>query len=415
MVGLGSETPNTLTNFKSNVAIKKSDVKRQFITNAEAASSTIKIVASEITTNADAQDEADRKKTARLKGTGVKEAIASTIKSIVGAHITNPILLTTDGLDFRTVDEYELHQLLSAVKGGAGRPSATAIRQMKVDVMVTTFDWQDSAATNLEKLSTAIVKAATYGARFHNDMKGIVITANVDYTAHQTWRSELAEAHRKIKAKYLYNKVHDADSIIYMMKYLTAADEQRNLQEATSPENSKTANMANLGIDLLQQLAQQPPSDYASTDRDSQSAMSATSDKKSSAEKRVIEREAARKIRRDAVIGTAVEHHHHHRAVLRQDIAANLVQGEAAAGNQTNGTSTRPTVHTAKSLAAMAFPTHRRKMYRIQNATKTRSGRVGDQNGFLRISASPKRSTTTATNESVGTWTRSRSRKNGQE
>ena len=28
MVDLGSETPNTLTNYKSNVAIKKSDVKR---------------------------------------------------------------------------------------------------------------------------------------------------------------------------------------------------------------------------------------------------------------------------------------------------------------------------------------------------------------------------------------------------
>ena len=53
---------------------------------------------------------------------------------------------------------------------------------------------------------------------------------------------------RKIKAKYLYNKVHDADSIIDMMKYLAAADEQRNQQEATAPENSETANRVNLGI-----------------------------------------------------------------------------------------------------------------------------------------------------------------------
>ena len=28
MVGLGSKSPNTLTNYKSNVAIKKSDVKK---------------------------------------------------------------------------------------------------------------------------------------------------------------------------------------------------------------------------------------------------------------------------------------------------------------------------------------------------------------------------------------------------
>ena len=150
------------------------------------------------------------------------------ITSIAGSQITNLILLTTDGSEFRAVDEYELHQLLSAVKGGAERPSETAIRQMMANVMAETFDWQESAATNLEKFSTATAKAATYGVRFHNDMKGIVITANVAYAAQHMWGSELVEAQRKIKAKYLYNKVHDADSIIDMMKYLAAADKQRN-------------------------------------------------------------------------------------------------------------------------------------------------------------------------------------------
>ena len=128
MVGLGSETPNTLTNYKSNVAIKKSDITRQSIPEAQAASSTINIVAPNITTNADAQGEADRQNAARLAEIRVKEAIAAAITSIVGAQITNPILRTTDGSDFRTVNKYDLHQLLSAVKGGAERPSATAIR-----------------------------------------------------------------------------------------------------------------------------------------------------------------------------------------------------------------------------------------------------------------------------------------------
>ena len=172
MVSIGSKTPNTLTNYKSNVAIKKSDVKRQSISEAQAESSTINIAAPEITTNADAQDEADRQNTARLAEIGVKEAIAAAIASMVGAQITNPILCTTDGLNFRTVNEYELHQLLNAVKGGAERPSATAIRQMMVDFMATTFDWRENAATNLEQLLTAIAKAATYGVRLHNDKRG---------------------------------------------------------------------------------------------------------------------------------------------------------------------------------------------------------------------------------------------------
>ena len=35
MVGLGSKTPNTLTNYKFNVAHKKSDFKRQSIAEAQ--------------------------------------------------------------------------------------------------------------------------------------------------------------------------------------------------------------------------------------------------------------------------------------------------------------------------------------------------------------------------------------------
>ena len=132
---------------------------------------------------------------------------------------------------------------------------------------------------------TAIAKATTYGVRFHNDMKGLIITANVAHTAQQPWGSELAETQRKIKAKYLYNRVHDAELIINIIIYLAAADEQRNFQEATAPENNETANTVNLGIDRLQQLVQQPPSEYASANRKEESVMAAT-DSKISAETR---------------------------------------------------------------------------------------------------------------------------------
>ena len=70
-----------------------------------------------------------------------------------------------------------------------------------------------------------------------------------------------------------------------MMKYLAAADEQHNHQEATVPEKSETANMVNLGIERLKQLVQQPPSYYASIDRNDESAMAATSDIRSLVEK----------------------------------------------------------------------------------------------------------------------------------
>ena len=100
-------------------------------------------VTPDITINANAQDEADRQNTSRLAAIGIKESIAAEITLIVGDHITNPIFSTTDGADFRTFDQYAIHQLLSAVTNGAKRPLVT-------DVMATSFDWRESAATNLE-------------------------------------------------------------------------------------------------------------------------------------------------------------------------------------------------------------------------------------------------------------------------
>ena len=105
MVGLGSATPNTLTGYQSNVAIKDSNVKNKSIAEAEAASSNDNIFTPNITTNTDAQDEADRQNTARLAAIGVKEAMASVITTINWAQITNPILCMTDGSDFQTVNE----------------------------------------------------------------------------------------------------------------------------------------------------------------------------------------------------------------------------------------------------------------------------------------------------------------------
>ena len=201
--------------------------------------------------------------------------------------------------------------------------------------MATSFDWRESAAMNLEQLSTDIAKAATCGVRFHNDMKGLVITANVAHAAQQPWGSELAEAQCKIKAKYLYNWVHDADSIIYMMGFLEAADEQRNRQEATAPENNKIANMVTMVIGRFQQLVQQPPLDYASNDRDKESAMAAT-DSKSSAETRYQNR-GRRRTGRGAGSGTVAARLQHHQVGPHQDTTADRGQEEAAVGSLTSG------------------------------------------------------------------------------
>ena len=85
-------------------------------------------VAPEITTNSDAQDKADRQNTFRLAAISVKEGIAEGITKLVGKDITDPILRTLDGSDFKSVDDFQLHQLITAIGKGAECPEATNIR-----------------------------------------------------------------------------------------------------------------------------------------------------------------------------------------------------------------------------------------------------------------------------------------------
>ena len=77
MVGIVSKSLNTLTEYKSNVTIKKSHVKKQSISESAAASTTDWVVALETTTNADTKEESDRQNTSCLAAIGVKKAIAA--------------------------------------------------------------------------------------------------------------------------------------------------------------------------------------------------------------------------------------------------------------------------------------------------------------------------------------------------
>ena len=56
-------------------------------------------------------------------------------------------------------------------------------------------------------------KLQGYGVWVHSDLRVVVILANIEWVAQQTWGTEISFAHCKIVAKYRYNHIQDADSI----------------------------------------------------------------------------------------------------------------------------------------------------------------------------------------------------------
>ena len=236
MKGLLSTAKNTLTKYKATISIKRKDVLKDSKDAADHLSnSSGTTVQPEITTNSDAQEEVDRQNTYRLAAIGVKEGVAAGITKIVGKDITNPILRTTDGISFKSVDEYQLHQLVIAITEEAERPEAATIRQQFVNIAGMVFDWRDTVAINVEIFATIAAKTQAYVIRVHDDLKAVVILANVEWAAQQSWGMEISVAHRTIKAKYRYDHTHDTASIKEILKVLTGADEARDRRKAPAP------------------------------------------------------------------------------------------------------------------------------------------------------------------------------------
>jgi hypothetical protein len=130
-----------------------------------------------------------------------------------------------DGIIFKAVDNYQLHQLIIAITESADRPEAITIRQQFVSNAGMVFDWRDTVAINVEKFATNVAVTQAYGIRVHDDLNAVVILANVEWAARQTWCPKISVAHCTIKVKYRYDHTHDTKSIKEILIVHTGANE----------------------------------------------------------------------------------------------------------------------------------------------------------------------------------------------
>ena len=191
MKGLLSTAKITLTDYKAHIIIKHKDVLKDLKDAADrlsSSSSSGTTVQPEIATNSDAQEEADRQNTYRLGAIGVKERVAAGITKLVGKDITNPILQTTDGISFKSVDDYQ-----PTSSSPPSQKVQTDQRQQQSETSSSTlqgwcsmFDWRDTVTSNAEKFATNTAKTQAYGIHIHDDLKAVVILANVEWVARQS-------------------------------------------------------------------------------------------------------------------------------------------------------------------------------------------------------------------------------------
>ena len=63
----------------------------------------------------------------------------------------------------KSVEDYKLHELWTAIAEGADRPAASKIQQDYVDIAGFNFDWREMATTNVEQMAMLAEKAPGFG------------------------------------------------------------------------------------------------------------------------------------------------------------------------------------------------------------------------------------------------------------
>jgi hypothetical protein len=190
-----------------------------------------------ITTTQEANEEADRLNTISQHIIGAKEGTTAALKTIVGTAVLDAVLRTADGADIKGVDEYELHEVLTAILDGADRPTIQAVHEKYNDVLNFDFDFRKKIINNVETLRSMAAKMTNYGHTFTDATIVLVLLTNVTNAAAHNYGSEFRIAITGIRKMFKDSYVHDALSLKAIMAELSVVDGIRDMKKAPAPSN----------------------------------------------------------------------------------------------------------------------------------------------------------------------------------
>lgn len=203
----------------------------------------------EITTRADAQDEAERLNTRVQFITGVKEAFAKVATAKFGKHITDPVLRSADGSDFKSINEWTCEDLLEAIRQGADRPTNDESHARALKIFNFSFNFQSKIQVNYDSLNAKAGQLKHMGILLGPSIIGFILLRQVEKASTYEWGRDIRPAIQTLRQKYPYNHTHDAASIAEMLTLFAGADAVRNLAEAPTVIHESA-----LAVDLVSQL-----------------------------------------------------------------------------------------------------------------------------------------------------------------
>jgi hypothetical protein len=94
-----------------------------------------------ITTQAEAQEEANQLNVINQLVIGAKEDTIEAIIKLVSSSITNAILCTADGSNYKGIHNFTLFDVMQVAIDGANRPSTNEVLEQLLEMINHTFDF----------------------------------------------------------------------------------------------------------------------------------------------------------------------------------------------------------------------------------------------------------------------------------
>jgi hypothetical protein len=85
---------------------------------------------------------------------GAKEGVVEAMTKLVGSNVTNAILRTANGSDHKSIDDFNLFEVMKSAISGANRSSKNNMLEQLLEVINHNFDFCKKVSINMELMQS---------------------------------------------------------------------------------------------------------------------------------------------------------------------------------------------------------------------------------------------------------------------
>ena len=152
--------------------------------------------------------------------------------------MTDTVLRTANGTDYKSVDKYELHLLIMAILQAAEQPRMRTVSRQLADSISFKFNPQQRFLDNMSVLCARTACLTSYGINFPKNMITTIILVEADDAAHKLWSRKIEMAKANLRLAYTYDYNHDSDFVVAILNELVVTDGVRNIMAVPTGHNA---------------------------------------------------------------------------------------------------------------------------------------------------------------------------------